>query len=304
MKYQAIKLELFYLRKAFLQYKKGVKYLYNKYFLAKKILKCKNILEKPINNDDLSIHVLSGHKDLIMLIWSLASFYRSIDIVGELYVHSDGSLTEKDKKILKKIFPSIKIIEPQRFLEKYSQELEKYPIIKRFRTKYPQFFLLKKLIDPYFVSDKKYHLIIDSDLIWFRKPEEIQEEIQSRCQNSLMMTNNTFCYVTFRGGFRLSDESASYNSGIVLYRNENFDLGKLSNYLDRIDVDNPQNKHFIEQAGYATCLKKLKKLPARYYTIKDEVNIDTVVRHYTSPRRPLFFIEGIEILRSEFNKII
>lgn len=268
--------------------------MYNKYFLAKKILKHKGVLGKSVNNNDLSIHVLSGHNDLTMLIWSLASFYRVGDILGELYIHSDGSLTEKDIKTLNKFLPGVKIIKSHDFLERHGKELEKYPVIKKFRTEYPQFFLLKKLIDPYFVSNKKYHLIIDSDLFWFREPREIKEELRNECRNSLMMVNNVLCNVVLKNNQKLDNTLGEYNSGIVLYGKENFNLDKLTDYLNKIDANNRQNEHFIEQTGYAICLENLRKLPVEYYVIKKELDANTIVKHYTSPRRPLFFIEGIK----------
>jgi len=297
MNWSRIKLELFYIHKSFLEYRKGFKYLKNKYFLAPKILKRRRVLEKPINFKDLSIHILSSHKDLIMLIWSLGSFYQHMRIIGQVYLHSDGTITNKDEKIIKDFFPSIKIIKPEQFLKFYQSNLKSYPVIKKFRTKYPQFFLLKKIIDPYFISDKNCHLIIDSDLGWFKEPIELEEEIKNRCQNSLMLLNNRPCYVTFWNGTKISQEKANYNSGIVLYRKDNFNLKKLSNYLSNIDIYNPLNKHFIEQAGYAVCLENLQFLPPKYYTIAQPLDNRIILKHYTSPRRPLFYIEALEKIK-------
>lgn len=301
MSYQNIKLEFFYWRKAFFEYKKGFKYFKNRYFLAVKILKKAEVLERPINTDNLSVHILSCHRHLIMLIWSLASFYQVMDAFGELYVHSDGTLNKKDKKILNKFFPSARIIEPQEFLEEYRGALEKYPLIKEFRFDYPQFFLLKKLIDPYFVSDKKRRLIIDSDLIWFKKPEIIEENINS--QKSLMMQGRVGAqanHVYFKDGSRLVDKLANYNSGIVLYAKENFNLGRLIEFLEKIDLNRKENEHFIEQAGYAYSLDNLHGLPEGDYQIKDAARQQTIVKHYTAPRRPWFYLEGLELLKNKF----
>ncbi len=168
MNIRAVKLELFYIRKAFFTYRRGFKYLINKYFLAPRILKVKKVLEKPINHQDLSIHILSSHRDLINLVWALASFYKNAGISGQLYIHSDGSLNNEDQKLLKIFFPSALVIRPDDFLKRHLADLESYPLIKKFRTEYQKLFLLKKLIDPYFVSSSKLHLIIDTDLLWFK----------------------------------------------------------------------------------------------------------------------------------------
>jgi hypothetical protein len=291
MNIKNLKLEFFYLRKALFEHHKFWKYIYNKYVLALKILKLNKIFEKPINNDNLSIHILTCHKDVIMTLWSLSSFYEKSELSGELYLHDDGSLNEKDKNIFKRFFPNAKILGIDEI--KKGNYLQNYTIMKKFRLESKKYFLLKKIIDTYFLSDKNIHLIIDSDLIWFEKSQELIQEIEKGCENSLMMSNNNFSFVHFKNTEKLNEEKASYNSGIVLYKKENFDLAKLEEYLEKIDEENKESVHFIEQAGFAVCLKNLKKLDEKKYIIKETVDNETIVKHYTSPRRPLFYIEGI-----------
>lgn len=307
MNFKKLKLELFYIRKAFFEYKKGLKYLYNKYFLARKILRIDKILEKPINNQDLSIHTLTCSRDFIMFVWSMASFYQVVDTIGQLYIHNDGTLTKQDKGILNKFFPSAILVDTNQFSDKYLDELNKYPIIKEFRTGYPKYFLLKKLIDPYFVSPKKYHLFVDSDLLWLNTPQEIEQEIQNGCQNSLITRNYALhpdYTIHCKDGTKLNDQLAMLNSGIVLYRRDNFNLEKLQEFFNKVDTTNDFNSHFIEQAGYAYCLESLESLPYEKYTIKDDLSDKIIVKHYTGPRRLLFYIEGIEAIRNFFKSEI
>jgi len=296
-----LKLEIFYLRKVFLIYKfnKTLLYIKNKYFLASKILKLNKVLEKPVNHPDLSIHLLTCHKDLVMLIWSLASFYKVSKIVGQLFIHDDGSLTQKDKSIINKFFPSAKIIDSSNFVKDFSTKLDEFPIIKKFRKDYPQYVLLKKIIDPYFVSNKSNLLIIDSDLLWFKNPGEVESEISDGCNNSLMMSTDVACPVYFKEG-RLDENLAKLNSGIVLYKKDNFRLEKFSSYLNFLDISNKENSHFIEQAGYAYSLNNIKPLSQSKYIAKGKVNDNVIMRHYTSPRRPLLYIEGLEILKKDY----
>lgn len=302
MNLKKIKREIFYLKKAFLEYHQGWSYLKNRYFLAPKILKLNKILEKPINNHDLSIHVLTGQRDLILLIWALASFYNVAENIGQLYVHSDGSLSDYDIKLLNKFFPSAKIIDPNIFVKEYASQLDQYPIIKKFRTNYPDFFLVKKLIDPYFVSNRPKRLIIDSDLLWFKTPKIIDQSISGESR-SLMMQGvlvGEGNFVRFKDGSKLSHDLAHFNSGIVLYHKHNFDLKKLVEYFEKIDDQVKSNRHFIEQAGYAYCLKDLVGLPQDQYQIKGKLSDATVVKHFTAPRRLLFYTEGLEIMKDKF----
>src|SRR3989338_883815 len=191
-----------------------------------------------------------------MLVWALASYYLVSQAIGQLYIHSDGTLDKGDKKIIKKFFPSAQVVEPAEFLEKFDSELMNYPLVKKYRTQYPQFFLLKKLLDPYFYSTKRLRLIIDSDLIWFSEPKLIDQQI-SNYSNPLMMQGvlaGEGNFVWFKDGSRLDQDLANYNSGIVLYSVGSFNLRKMVEYFDRINDEVKQNQHFIEQAGYAYCL--------------------------------------------------
>ena len=293
MNYEDLKLEFFYLRKACFKYRSFSKYIYSKYVVCRGFTKLNKIFEKPINNSDLSMHIFACRRDFKMLMWSLESFYKAIGEVGELYIHNNSNLREKDKKILKKFFPSCHIVETGNFQMEYKDILKKHWLIQKFRAekRWARFFT--KLIDPYFVSPKKYRLIIDSDLLWLRKAVDIDKEINNGCQNSIMMRNNGVCPVYFKNNTRLDDKLASYNSGIVLYKKENLNLDKLGEYLQKLDENMPDNYHFIEQAGYAYCLTNLRGLSKGAYVIGDKAGENTVVRHYTSPRRPLFFIEGV-----------
>lgn len=293
MFFKPLKLEFFYWRKSLFEYRALFKYLKNKYILAKKILVQPRIIEKPVTNRNLSVHLLTCHRDLIMTLWSLESFYRHMSEIGQLYIHSDGSLDNEDKFILAQFLPSAEIIEPVYFEKKFYHELVQSSIIKKLRLDNKKNFLLKKLIDPFFISTSPLRLIIDSDLLWFQPPTAIIREIKNGADNSLMMGNNGNCYVYFKNNEKISAELASYNSGIVLYHRDNFDFSKLISFLEALDDMNPANLHFMEQAGYASCLKNLIKLPESRYAIKEELNNEIVVKHYTSPRRPLFYIEGL-----------
>ena len=66
-----------------------------------------------------------------------------------------------------------------------------------------------------------------------------------------------------------------------------------------LDMNNNDNRHFIEQAGYSYCLKNIEPLNIGQYIVKGRVESQTVMRHYTSPRRVLFYAEGLRILKNK-----
>lgn len=297
MKLKQYKLEIFYLRKAFFEYHHGISYIRNKYLFSKKILAVTSPLDHAPTRDDLSVHVLTCHRDMVMLCWSLASYYRVGRVFGELFIHDDGSLTENDKSVIRTLFPHAQLVDSRAFLDDYKQELSAYPVIREWRAK-PRFFLLKKLIDQYFVSQKPLRLVIDSDLLWFAQPHDLEKTFESWQVPSLMIQNNAPAPVFFKNGAAIDERTASFNSGIVLYHRDSFDVNRLVEYLSRVDESDNRNVHFIEQAAFAYCLRNLSALPVTQYHIKGAVTPQTIVKHYTSPRRPLIYIEGIPRLQS------
>ncbi|HPL95304.1 MAG TPA: hypothetical protein PLF15_00785 [bacterium] len=293
MNRKGLKWELSHLKKAFLAYHQGWRYIFNKFFIAKKIIREKFSYASNAESN-LSIHVLVCQRDFIMLLWSLKSFFSFFNYPFQLYLHNDGTLSLKQINILKKYFPKAICVEPTEILN--NKNLTAYPVIKNFLLTHPNYYLMKKIVDSYFISEKNNILVIDSDLLWFKAPEELLNNLNNNCDKSLMMWSPLPGPVYFKDGTVLDENLSHYNSGIVLYQRANFNLVKLSEYLEKIDTDNPTNFQFIEEAGFTQCLKNLQLLPKEKYIIKGKVDEQIVARHYTSPRRPGFYLEGLSIL--------
>ena len=108
MNIKRIKKDFFQIRKAFFAYNQGFAYINGKYFLAKKIYNV-GIIEKPITNHNLSIHSLTGVSDFTMFLWSLHSFYNTNSEIGQLYIHNDGTFTQRNISLIKSIYLQLKL---------------------------------------------------------------------------------------------------------------------------------------------------------------------------------------------------
>lgn len=156
---------------------------------------------------------------------------------------------------------------------------------------------LKKIVDSYFLSDKNKHLLFDTDVLWFHQPADIFTASQT---SFMMSASHTKCLVNFTDETSLSDHLAILNAGVIFYHRNNFNLPKLDDYFNIFDFAR-NNIWFIEQAGHAYCLDHLEPLPEKQYSLKYQVDQDTVCRHYTRPRRPLFYTEGIPIIKKQLS---
>lgn len=303
-----LKQHFFYAKRVFFEYDRGwyyygPLYLWMRYWIAPKILKKTTPISREANVDHLSIHILTGRKEMTMAVWSLASWYAVAEIVGELYIHSDGTLTDADKATFARLFPHATIVDTKDFLRDYGDQLNDWPVIKKFRETYSTLkFQQKKLVDMYMVSDKECHLLIDTDLVWFSRPDELEDAIKEHCRYSYMSSDGDgpYAYVTFKNGERLSDELAKYNSGILLYNKNHFDWDKFTEYLESIDY---LNTKFTDQACFAYSLgSHLRMLSRDKYVIKRPVPRNVVVRHYTGPSRAKFYCYGINFIYKKLLK--
>lgn len=302
--FKQFKLELFNIRQAFTNFHVGWKYLYSKYIFARRLKYLPCPIERPITHTNLSMHVLFGHQHLYMALWSLASYYAVSGCIGELYIHSDRTLTSKDYTVLKRFFPGAVFVDPETILEMYARRFDQYPGIKMFCKKHRNNFFLSKLMDPFMISDKQHLLFFDIDVIWFKNSNLIQREVEAGCQNSWMMegvyedAKSEFNTIYFKDGTALDSKYSKYNSGIILFDRDNFNMRKISHYFERIDMTRPESQHWVEQSGYAYNLEKLKLLPRSEYIIKGQVKDNTIVKHYTGPRRVEFYAKGLPIIKN------
>lgn len=296
--FKKIKKELFYIRKILTHYGHLDLYIYNRFFQTPEKLFKNRIFRNTPYQPQVSIHMLTGTRDVPLAMWSLASFHINSGISGKLYIHSDGSITEQDIKRIQTMFPDTNV------LSEDTIDKSKFSVLPRdiqeFYAKNKDKVFLKKLLLPYIVSEEPITLVIDSDLIWFKEADEILQIIRAGGTHSLMTKNNGLCPVYFRDGTMLAPELAQYNAGLVVYTKNNFSLEKLSEYFSRLDTSDYRNDTFIEQGAYAYCLSNIELLDDSRYSIKKLISSDTIVRHYTSPRRPLFFIEGIPNLLRQY----
>jgi hypothetical protein len=277
--------------KAFFVYKRGFSYLYYRYIIAPRIFD-RGSLESPITNKNLSIHMLTSHDDALIATWSLASVYHNWSVIGKLTIHNDGTMTEKDIARLRRNFPSARIVDVRDYLTVHAKDIEKYPDLKEFREKYPRF-QSKKLLDVYHESQGDMVLYLDSDMLWFKDPLELNEAIRTNAEERSYVMScgiDTRVHVQFKDGSMTTDRVAECCSGVALFNMKNYSLDDVSAYVAKCDY---MNKKFTDQACFGSVLKHLEILPRDTYFIKGAIDERTILRHYTGPSREKFYYYGI-----------
>lgn len=275
-----------YIWRAFFVYGRGLVYLKNRYIVGPRI-KHKGVVDRPVETEEYSIHILCSHRDLLMLLWSLASWYKVLPkgMAGQVYVHEDGSFTTEDLKTIHRLLPSAQIVVAKHMDEQCSSSwLNDFPKIRemRLRSHIP---LMRKLIDPYFTGDAPYHIIMDTDILWFKNPEEIFSYV--RVKSSFATESNTPMVGALAEDLSLIKRKL--NSGVVGYAVSRFDLEAIELFLSKLEEN--FFGHHVEQAGYAHALTNVELLSFERYSLKPREG--QVMRHYTGPVREKFWFEGV-----------
>jgi len=124
----------------------------------------------PVQDQDYSVHMLLCNRDFEMSICALRSFVFYCGRSFEFIIHEDGTLTQQQKEYLLKNFPKSEIIDYDRSLnlarDTFGQDSEIYKI----RLKGV---MMLKLIDIKLFSKKKKAIVLDSDILFFRKPSVV-----------------------------------------------------------------------------------------------------------------------------------
>ncbi len=298
-----LKKNLAIMYKVFFRYKAGFRYLYYRYIVAQRITKWRTPLERNITHPNLSIHMLTCHRDAVLAAWSLASYYASSKAIGHLTLHNDGSLTQAEIVMFKRLFPSATIVNAHNFFSEHRDALREYPILKKFRSEFTGF-QAKKIIDVYFEAKADIILFLDSDLLWFKNPKELVDAIDTndvRTYTYMMSNHPERIHVTFKDGSQTDDKTAECNSGIILFHRDNYELGKVSTYISRVDYLSKESI-FSDQACFGTVLEPVRILPRDTYFIKGGITQDTVMRHYTGPSREKFYFYGINRIYKDILK--
>ncbi|MBU6310841.1 hypothetical protein KGO06_02835 [Patescibacteria group bacterium] len=228
-----------------------------------------------------------GKRDFLMGLWSLASAYRVFTEVGQLYIHSDGTLDAGDEHVIHRLFPSARVADSRMFLQDFGDRLKNFPELLKFRSTYRKF--QTRIIDQHFIGDSEIRLFLDSDLLWFREPKELMQAIRNGVPRPLMMSNAEYIRMEFRDGTSTDDRTSRPNGGIVLYQREQMNMDRMEEFLQKSDY---LGKRFGDQAWMAWTLRP-DLLPEDTYIIKGTLTDTIIVRHYTSPQRLKFYFYGI-----------
>lgn len=242
------------------------------------------------------VHILAGNERITMALWMVASWITVTGKHWRFVFHDDGKLGSKMGDKLQNLLPGCKVILDSDSRETMRNALSKYPLSWRCRNLHP---LCRKLFDvPYYAEIDKF-IAIDTDILFYRKPERLIRWMQGNETTTIFLEDIADATLpsVLTSAEKLGRKVVrKVNTGIVAMPKPAVTFDDIEYCLSKTTILN-ENPWFIEQSLYAllgSLRGKVELLGREYYMpVTGFVPKDAVIRHYMGKVRHLFYSEGI-----------
>jgi hypothetical protein len=254
-----------------------------------------------------SPHILVCHQDLLLTVCSAKSLNLAMKQALPWLFHDDGSLTTDDKAMLMRQFPGCRVINRAESDEWFRARADKYPRLTALRQ---QHVMLLKLADVYVYSNAKRVLYVDSDVLFFNKPEFLIAALHEGQPKNYFNRDLASAYITT--STLLSELTGvmppdSLNAGLSALNRDDIALVKIEKVLqlldDNVRADWLHYSHLIEQTAVALLSAASSSgtchLPAEYDVSLDKKIEAAVCKHYVGVIRDEYELEGLAYLLRE-----
>jgi hypothetical protein len=258
----------------------------------------------PGKDQDFSVHILLCNRDFEMSICALRSFVHYCGRSFEFVIHEDGTLTQHQKEYLRKNFPKSEIIDYDRSLnlarDTFGENSEIYKMRKRG-------VLMLKLLDIKLFSKKQKIIVLDSDILFFKKPVELLDAATRFDVPSLFNKDvlpSLMAPKEVLEGICSQKIPERINSGLSVVYRDAIDFELIEKWLKELnDRKVDFIMHRIEQSLITMLCVNHKNgidyLPEAYDVSFDK-NVDqSVCKHYVGIIRHGFELEGLTYLEDK-----
>ena len=244
----------------------------------------------PLQTDtagETEVRLMCYFFDYLCAIWSLKSFYRAAGVRYPLSIQIQGRAPARVRLTLERHFPNARIVSQQEADGRVNPQLEARGWLRLLEARRQNQYL-QKLTDNVLLSGFRNVILLDSDVLFFRRPDELLDftgrHIFQQDQASNYLVENA-------AGVTVAPR---LNAGLMKFQPAHISLARCDEYL----ADFPTYQGWLEQtllALYASETGTAQLLPATYLISFDR-SIDPgtlVARHYAGPTRPLMTEEGM-----------
>jgi hypothetical protein len=258
---------------------------------------------RPVHTDktgDVTVCSLTSKYDWRLCLWALVSFYEFSRCTLPLMIYDDGTVPGSAREQILKVFPNASIIDRRSADTVVPNALSAYPNCLRFRNAQP---CARRIVDLPVLCGTRRILMLDSDILFLKPPEELVEHLQSREPGQFVFERD-MQHAYFASGDEIRDwfgveVSPRANCGIMLADVSDFKYELLERWLGRGGFE----RHpWAEQTLWSMYAGRGRTtFWGKEYDVSSSPEIDPgiVLKHYIKPIREFIYTDGIPHIRAK-----
>jgi hypothetical protein len=203
-------------------------------------------------NVDFEIHSLLGKRHVGMCLWSIKSLLHFSGMQYTVVLHDDGSLTDADIHKLEHHLVNVRVIRKPLADEQIVSKIKPYPNVLKYRFgelgqtdwgKRMSIFSLK-LLDFNLLANASKILVLDTDVLFFRMPDEIIHWAEDPASKECLYAYEEYMPIRDAGNKivkfkKKTDPQCFFNSGLICFNKSALNLAVLDDWLgsnkERVD---------------------------------------------------------------------
>ena len=250
----------------------------------------------PSHGLPVSLHMVLSREGVLMGQLTLRSLEFHSGHSWAPVLHDDGTLTDEDVAGLKKNFPDARVIRRPEADAALAEALAGHPLCRENRLKHPWFL---KVFDTRNFAPHDRYIVLDSDIVFFRRPEFVLDWMEKRQETFWFMEDTKEKYSSDRAGIEAAMGFPIWervNSGFDLMVRPAVDFALAEKFLGRC-APMARDYQFLEQTFFAvvgSAWGRGGRLPQEYeISWTNFRRSGAVCRHYVGPfKNDALFIEG------------
>ena len=250
--------------------------------------------------DGISVHLLVSAGTFQMGLLAIRSFQFFTGRHWQVFVHDDGSLTQRDQEEISQVLPKARFVGRAEADEKMAGVLTGFPHCARLRSQHNWFLKIFDLVQ--FVPGSKF-IVLDSDLLFFDLPPEILRWAAEDETGCWFNRDGKEVYAYPRAVIEERWPHPLWNrvnSGLCLLQKSAIDLARCEDFLNRLEGEHGKFM-FLEQTLFAVNASAAGPggmLPPQYEISWGNFRKrDGICRHYVGVfKHDVFFLEGVVTL--------
>ena len=252
--------------------------------------------------EPIPVHVLTGSDDWLLACWMLASWFHTTQRNWRIIIHDDGNLPPEAKPAFVRMSPSVRGVSAAESDRSVLDALAAHPLCREYRLKHP---LARKIFDIPSLTPAERFIILDSDVLFFRKPEAILGWCKDGAGECWFNEDVNESLPIPREEVREKleiDVWRKVNSGLCLMDRKAINLDLCERALRETGLL-AGHIWLVEQSLFAICASAHGRggllAPEYEVSLRKSARPDAVARHYVGAVRQRFYGDGIKRMKRE-----